>query len=170
VQIDQLGGQITMHQGFFKTISKEYNLFLSLVGRGQASLNEMDSRQQAWMQSQSKLQELESTKLRLTAELNDAQYQLTTNAISTADEIEALKAKILDIDEKLVNSKARRSIEIHAPEDGVIAAVVADPGQLDLTSRSTRIRSSNWPQSFTIRAANALSARLVGLALAFRAT
>jgi membrane fusion protein len=130
VQIDQLGGQITMHQGFFKTISKEYNLFLDLVGRGQASLSEMDSRQQAWMQSQSKLQELESTRLRLTAELNDAQYQLTTNAISTVDEIDALKAKILDIDEKLVNSKARRSIEIHAPEDGVIAAVVAHPGQL----------------------------------------
>ena len=40
VQIDQLGGQITMHQGFFKTINKEYNLFLGLVERHQAALNE----------------------------------------------------------------------------------------------------------------------------------
>jgi hypothetical protein len=70
--------------------------------RRQASLNELASRQQAWMQSQSKLQELESSKLRLRGELNDAQYQLGTIAITTADEIDALKTKILDIDEKLV--------------------------------------------------------------------
>src|SRR5205085_10750522 len=71
VQIDQLGGQVIMQQGFFKIIAKEYNLFTGLVERRQASLNELDSRQQAWMQSQSKLQELESSKLRLKGELND---------------------------------------------------------------------------------------------------
>jgi membrane fusion protein len=130
VQIDQLGGQITMHQGFFKTINKEYNLLLYLVERRQASLNEMDSRQQAWMQSQAKLQELESRKLQLIDELNDAQYQLSTKAISTADEIDALKAKILDIDERLANSRARRSIEIRAPEAGVVTAIVGHAGQV----------------------------------------
>jgi membrane fusion protein len=130
VQIDQLGEQVTLQQGFFKTIAKEYNLFLGLVERHQASLNEMDSRQQAWMQSQSKLQELESSKLRLQGELNDAQYQLATIAISTADEIDALKTKVLDTDEKLANSEARRSIEIHAPEAGVVTAIVGHPGQV----------------------------------------
>jgi membrane fusion protein len=130
VQIDQLGGQVAMQQGFFKIINKEYNLFLGLVERRQASLNELDSRQQAWMQSQSKLQELESSKLRLKGELNDAQYQLATIAISTADEIDALKNKILDIDEKLANSEARRSIEIRALEAGVVTAIVGLPGQL----------------------------------------
>ena len=130
VQIDQLGGQIRMHQGFFKTIDKEYNLFLSLVERRQASLNEMDSRQQAWMQSQSKLQELESGRLRLSGELNDAQYQLSTVAISTADAIDALRTKILDIDEKLANSKARRSIEIRAPGAGLVTSIVGHPGQV----------------------------------------
>jgi membrane fusion protein len=129
VQIEQLGGQITMHQGFFKTINKEYSLFLDLLERRQAAMNEVQSREQAWMQSQSKLQELESSKLRLIGELNDAQYQLATTAISTADEIDALKTRILDIDEKLANSKARRSIEIRAPEAGVVTAVVGHPGQ-----------------------------------------
>jgi len=130
VQIDQLGGRVRMEQGFFKIINDKYNLFLSLVERGHASLNELETRQQAWMQSQSKLQELESSKLRLKGELNDAQYQLATIAISTADEIDALKAKILDIDEKLANSEARRSIEIRASEAGVVTAIVAHPGQV----------------------------------------
>jgi membrane fusion protein len=129
VQIDQIGGQIMMHQGFFKTINKEYNLFLGLVERHQASLNELDSRQQAWMQSQSKLQELESSKLRLIGELYDAQYQLTSLAISTADEVDALKNRILDINEKLANSEAHRSVEIRASEPGVVTAIVGHPGQ-----------------------------------------
>jgi membrane fusion protein len=130
VQIDQLGGEIVMHQGFFKTINKEYTLFLALVERRQASLNELDSRQQAWMQSQSKLLELASSKLRLVGQVNDAQYELATNAMSTADEIDTLKTRILDIDEKLANSQARRSIEIRAPEAGVVTAIVGHPGQV----------------------------------------
>jgi membrane fusion protein len=130
VQIDQIGVQIAMQQGFLKTITKEYNLFLNLVERRQASLNELDSRQQAWMASQSKLQELESSRLRLKGELNDAQYQLATITISTADEIDALKAKILDMDEKLANSEARRSIEIRAPQAGIVTAIVGHPGQV----------------------------------------
>ena len=130
VQIDQLRGQITMHQGFFKKINNTYNLFLGLLERHQTSLNEMQSREQAWMQEQSKLQELESTKLRLVGEVNDAQYQLATIGISTADEIDALKTRILDIDEKLANSEAHRSIEIRAPEAGVATAIVGHPGQV----------------------------------------
>jgi membrane fusion protein len=130
VHIDQIGGQIVMQQGFFKIINKQYNLFLDLVERRQASLNELQSREQAWMQSQSKLQELESSRLGLKGQLSDAQYQLAHIAITTADEIDALKAKILDIDEKLANSEARRSIEIRAPETGVVTAIVGHPGQV----------------------------------------
>jgi membrane fusion protein len=129
-QFDELGGQIATQKGFFKTISDEYNLFLGLVERQHASLNELDTRRQSWMQSQTKLQELESSKLRLKGELNDAQYQLATLAITTSDDIDALKSKIVDIDEKLANTEARRSIEIRAPEAGMVTAIVGHPGQV----------------------------------------
>src|SRR5438270_3375970 len=129
-QIDQLGAQITTQQGFFKTIGDEYNLFRTLLERRQASLNEFDTRQQSWMQAQSKLQELESSMLRLKGELSDAQYQLATNGITTNDEIDALKAKISEINEKLATGEARRSIEIRAPGAGVVTAIVGHPGQV----------------------------------------
>ena len=129
-QIDQLGAQITTQQGFFKTIGDEYNLFRTLLERRQASLNEFDTRQQSWMQAQSKLQELESSRLRLKGELSDAQYQLATNGITTNDEIDALKAKISEINEKLATGEAHRSIEIRAPGAGVVTAIVGHPGQV----------------------------------------
>jgi membrane fusion protein len=128
-QIDQVDIQLKTQQGFFKTINDEYNLFRSLLDRRQASLNEFGSRQQAWMQSQSKLQELESNKIRLKAELNDAQYQLATIAITSIDEIDALKAKISEINEKLATGEARRSIVIRASGAGVATAIVGHPGQ-----------------------------------------
>jgi membrane fusion protein len=129
-QSEQLGEQITTQQGFLKILGDEYNLFRALLERGQASRNEFDARQQAWMQAQSKLQELESSRLRLKGELGDAQYQLATNKIATNDEIDALKAKISDINEKLATGEARRSIEIRAPGVGVITAIVGHPGQV----------------------------------------
>jgi membrane fusion protein len=129
-QIDQLSGQLAIQQGFYKTINDEYNLFLGLVERQRASLNELDTRRQAWMQSQTKLQELESSRHRLKGELNDAQYQLATLEITTSDDIDALKTKIVDVDEKLANTEARRSIEIRAPEAGIVTAIVGHPGQV----------------------------------------
>ena len=76
------------------------------------------------------MQDLESSELRLQGELNDAQYQLATIVHTRSDEIDTLKNKILEIDEKLANSEAHRLIEIRAPEDGVVTAILAHPGQI----------------------------------------
>jgi membrane fusion protein len=130
LQINQLGKQITMQQGFFKTLNDEYNLFRNLVERQHASLNEFDTRQQAWMQSQTKLQDLERDTIRLNGDLNDAQYQLATLAITTSDEIDALKAKIFEINEKLATGEAHGSIVVRAPAAGKVTAIVARPGQV----------------------------------------
>jgi membrane fusion protein len=148
-QIDQLGEQAATQQGFFKTIRDEYALFQGLLERRQASLNEVSSRRQTWMQSQSKLQELTSSKLRLQGELNEARYQLATIEITTSSDIDALKAKALEIDEKLATSEARRAIEIRAPGAGVVTAIAGYPGQtvgtgapmLKIVPRDTRMHA-----------------------------
>jgi membrane fusion protein len=148
-QIDQLGEQAATQQGFFKTIRDEYALFQGLLERRHASLNEVSSRRQTWIQSQSKLQELTSSKLRLQGELNEARYQLATIEITTSSDIDALKAKALEIDEKLATSEARRAIEIRAPGTGVVTAIVGYPGQtvsigapmLKIVPRDTRMQA-----------------------------
>jgi membrane fusion protein len=130
LQIDQLGAQLTVQHGFLKILDSEYGLFRSLVSRQQASLNELDTRQQAWMQAQTKVQDLDRDRVRLNGELNDARYQLATLAITTNDEIDALKAKIFEMDEKLVSGEAHRSVIIASPAAGKVTAITARPGQL----------------------------------------
>jgi len=82
------------------------------------------------MQAQTKVQELERDKARLNGELNDAKYQLATLAITTNDEIDALKAKIFEINEKLASGEAHRSLVIPSPTTGKVTAISVRPGQL----------------------------------------
>jgi membrane fusion protein len=129
LQINQLVAQVSVQQGFVKKVSDDYQQFASLVERHIVSLNELTARQQAWIQAMGRLQDLENSKLRLEGELKDALYQLHTSVHTRRDEIDALKNKILEINEKLANSEAHRLIEIRAPEDGVVTAILAHPGQ-----------------------------------------
>jgi membrane fusion protein len=129
LQINQVAAQISVQQGFVTKVSEDYHFFSSLVERRLVSLNELNARQQAWVQATARLQDLENSKLRLQGELKDAQYQLATSVHTRTDEIDTLKTKILEIDEKLANSEAHHLIEIRAPEDGVVTAILAHPGQ-----------------------------------------
>jgi membrane fusion protein len=129
LQINQLAVQIPLQQEFVKKVSNDYNQFVSLVERHLVSLNEASMRQQTWMLAVARLQDLQNTQLRLQGELTAAQYQLDSSVHTRGDEIDTLKSKILEIDEKLANSEAHRLIEIRAPEDGVVTAILAHPGQ-----------------------------------------
>jgi membrane fusion protein len=133
LQITQLAAQIPLQQEFVKKVSNDYNQFTSLVERHLVSLNELSMRQQTWMQAVARLQDQQNTQMRLQSELKDAQYQLSTSVHTRSDEIDALQSKIFEINEKLANSEAHRLIEIRAPEDGVVTAILAHAGQTVIT-------------------------------------
>jgi membrane fusion protein len=128
-QKKQVRGQIDVQQGFVTKVTNDYIQFNRLAERHIVPLSELNTRQQGLMQALARLQDLESNDLRLQGELKEAQYQLATTAHTRSDENDALKTKILEIDEKLANSEAHRLIEIRAPEDGVVTAIVAHAGQ-----------------------------------------
>ena len=128
-EINQVDAEIPVQQRLVKKVSDDYNQFASLVQHHIASLNELNLRQQTWMQAMGRLQDLESSELRLHTELKDAQYQLDTSVHTRSDEVDTLKNKILEINEKLANTEAHHLIEIRAPEDGVVTAILAHAGQ-----------------------------------------
>jgi membrane fusion protein len=82
------------------------------------------------MRSQLELQDVESRRLKLVGELNDAQQQLSTVTEKTTTEIDAVKSKISEIDEKLVAGKARHEIVIRAPGNGVVTSITGQLGQM----------------------------------------
>lgn len=125
----QTEGQINVQQDLVTKVANDYTQSTQLFARHIVTVSELNARRQEWMQALARQQDLQSGAMRVQAELNDAQYQLVTSRNTRADENAALKSKILEIDGKLANTEAHRSIEIRAPADGTVTSVVAHPGQ-----------------------------------------
>jgi membrane fusion protein len=121
--------QINVQQGLVTKVGNDYNQFSQLFAKHIVTLNELNNRRQEWTQAVARLQDLQTSELRVQAELKEAQYQLASSRHTRADENDALKGKILEIDEKLANAEAHRSIDIRAPADGMVTSIVAHPGQ-----------------------------------------
>jgi membrane fusion protein len=128
-QKSQTEEQINVQQGLVTKVANDYNQSIQLFGRHIVTVSELNARRQEWMQTLARLQDLQSSDMRGQAELKEAQYQIATARHTRADENDALKSKILEIDERLANAEAHRSIDIRAPADGVVTSIVAHPGQ-----------------------------------------
>jgi membrane fusion protein len=133
-QVDQDAVQISVQSAFTDVLQRQYNDFSSYVSKGISSNNELQVRQQAWMQAKNTLEGLRNQKLRSEAELTDVEYQLRTNDPRTDSEIGTMHSQILDIDQKIANSEANRSVEIRAPGDGTVTAIMAYAGQTIATN------------------------------------
>jgi membrane fusion protein len=128
-QKSQAEEQINVQQGLVTKVANDYNQSNILFGKHIVTVSELNARRQEWMQALGRLQDLQSSDTRAQSELKEAQYQLATARHTRADENDALKSKILEIDEKLANAEAHRSIDIRAPADGTVTSIVAHPGQ-----------------------------------------
>jgi membrane fusion protein len=129
-QIEQSAVQVAVQSSFTDVLQRQYDQFSGFVTKGMSSLNELQVRQQSWMRAKNELEQLKNNKLRLEAQLTDAEYQLRTNDPETDAEINAMRSQALDIDQKIANSQASRSIEIRAPRDGFITAIAGHAGQV----------------------------------------
>jgi membrane fusion protein len=128
-QKSQAEEQINVQQGLVTKVANDYNQSNILFGKHIVTVSELNARRQEWMQALGRLQDLQSSDMRAQSELKEAQYQLATARQTRADENDALKSKMLEIDEKLANAEAHRSIDIRAPANGVVTSIVAHLGQ-----------------------------------------
>jgi membrane fusion protein len=129
-QIEQSAVQVTVQSSFAEVLQRQYDQYSGFVTKGMSSLNDMQIRQQSWMRAKSELEELKNNKLRLEAQLTESEYRLRSNDPESDAEINAMRSQALDIDQKIANSQASQSIEIHAPSDGSITAIVGHAGQV----------------------------------------
>lgn len=128
-QIEQAALQIAVQSSFTDVLQRQYNDFSSYVTKGITSVNDLQVREQAWMHARTELEDLKNTKLKLEAQLTDAEYQLRTNAPQTDADINAVHNQVLDIDQRIANSEASRSVQIRAPSDGYVTAIDGHVGQ-----------------------------------------
>jgi membrane fusion protein len=129
-QVRQLDAEILMKDEFLATITKTYVDFTHYQQRGISTIHEKLAAQQNWMHAKADFEELKNEALHLRAQLNESQYQLETNDLQVDNEIDGMRERIAEIDQRVVNSETQHSIDIVAPEAGTVTAVAAQPGQM----------------------------------------
>jgi membrane fusion protein len=128
-QVQEMDAEVAMKEDFARTVTKNYVDVTRYLQRGIGSLDQKLTQQQNWMRIRDELEELKGGVLRLRGQLNESQYLLATNDLQADNEIDAMRAKIADLDQQVANSRTKHSIEIHAPGDGTVTAIASHPGQ-----------------------------------------
>jgi membrane fusion protein len=129
-QIQQMNVQIEVKTEFVRQLTEDLTNVTSYFERGLVSANERIVRQQNWMRARDDLEELKSRALRLQGEQIEIQAQVDTLLLQSENEIDGMRAELLDIDQQVANSEAKHSIEIVASASGKVTAISSLPGQV----------------------------------------
>jgi membrane fusion protein len=129
-QVREMDAQIAMKQEFAHTIEANYADYTRFLRSGVGTLPEKLNQQQNWMRVRTELEDLKSGALRLRAQLSESQYQLATNDLVVDNEIDAIRAKVSELDQQIAESETRHSIEVRAPGAGYVTAMTRYAGQV----------------------------------------
>jgi membrane fusion protein len=129
-QVRQIDAEIAMKQEFSHTIEENYADYARFLQNGVGTLPEKLNQQQNWMRVRTELEDLKSGALRLRAQLSESQYQLATNDLVVDNEIDAIRAKVSELDQQIAESETRHSIEVRAPGAGYVTAMTRYAGQV----------------------------------------
>jgi membrane fusion protein len=129
-QIQQMNVQIEVKTEFVRQLTEDLTNVTSYFERGLVSANERIVRQQNWMRARDDLEELKSRALRLQGEQIEIQAQVDTLLLQSENEIDGMRAELLDIDQQVANSEAKHSIKIVASAPGKVTAISSLPGQV----------------------------------------
>ena len=128
-QLRQLDTQMAMQDEFVRTVTNDLESSIEFQQQKIATLQERLARQESWMRAKNEFESLKSGSLRLQGQLIEAQAAQATNDPQIESEIDAMRAKIAELDQEVANSETRQSTEIRAPGAGTVTAIVSHPGQ-----------------------------------------
>ncbi|WP_258878905.1 HlyD family secretion protein [Paraburkholderia sp. BL6669N2] len=118
-----------------------------LLVRDYISRDQLQQRQADMLDQQSRLLALQRDRANISQMLREAANALAGLAMRQQNQLARMDRSVIDIDQTLIESEARRELVITAPEAGMVTAVIAEPGQtIDSTHPAASIvpDGSRW--------------------------
>ncbi|NIF73495.1 HlyD family efflux transporter periplasmic adaptor subunit [Burkholderia sp. Ap-962] len=100
-----------------------------LLAQDYVSTDQLQQRQADLLDQQSKCLGLQRDRASLAQALRDATNELSGLTLRQQNQLAQIDRSVIDVDQTLIESEARREFVLTAPESGVSAAVTAEPGQ-----------------------------------------
>ncbi|WP_349963434.1 HlyD family efflux transporter periplasmic adaptor subunit [Rhizobium sp. ZPR3] len=129
-ELDRLHEQIATTSEYVELLKGLASKYRSLTDRGVTAEREFEAREETYKDNQRQLQSLRRQEVQLLAQRSEVQTKLLGFDTNAALAIGELRQRIAVIEQQLAEGAARHSIDIVAPRDGTLTAVIAKPGQM----------------------------------------
>jgi membrane fusion protein len=106
-----------------------------LLAQDYISTDQFQQRQADLLDQQSKLLGLQRDRAGVQQSLKEAVNEIAGIRLKQQNQLSQIDRNVIEIDQSLIESEARRELVITAPETGVATAVIAEPGQTIDTTR-----------------------------------
>ena len=103
--------------------------FRSLRSQGFVSEMQLQQKADELLDQRSRQQALERARLSSMRDLDAAEAQLRELPIKSASDLSAVERNIATVEQELTENEARRELVVTAPQDGMVAAIAAQPGE-----------------------------------------
>ncbi|MNJ24105.1 Colicin V secretion protein CvaA [compost metagenome] len=110
--------------------------YQGLMDKGYISMDQLQQRQAELLGQRQTLQGLVRETTALTQQLVERQHELAGLPALHENQLASIRRALSSVQQELIESEAKRSLVIIAPEQGVATAILAEPGQTVDSSRA----------------------------------
>lgn len=110
--------------------------YQGLMDQGYISMDQLQQRQAELLGQRLTLQGLARETTALQQQLIERRHELSGLAARHANQVAAIQRSLSSVQQELIESEAKRTLIITAPQDGVATAILVEPGQTVDSSRT----------------------------------
>jgi membrane fusion protein len=128
-ELARLDDQLTSQRERASIAADGVARYRRLLAQDYISTDQLQQRQADLLDQQSRLLGLQRERANVTQALKDAANQFAGLELKQQNQLSLINRSVIDVDQTLIESEARREIVVTAPETGVATAVIAESGQ-----------------------------------------
>jgi membrane fusion protein len=129
-QLVQIDLQKTQRDRQLELARTQLDKLQQMREKGYASNNQVEQQEGNMLDANARLQDLARQRLEVEQQLAQLRQQLRELPLNVQNQRHDIERKLADVDQSMVENEARRAVVLRAPQDSVIAAVLAKPGQV----------------------------------------
>ncbi|RQS52557.1 MULTISPECIES: HlyD family secretion protein [unclassified Burkholderia] len=158
-QLAQIVLQSTQRTRQAELAQRQLDKLQSMREQGYVSNSQVEQQEGVLLDAQARLRDLARQRLDVGQQLEQARQQLRELPLNDRNRRNEIERKLADIDQSLAENEARRAVILRAPQAGVVAALLAKPGQLVSAGQSA---VSLLPQGERLEAQLMVPSRAIG--------
>lgn len=128
-ELAQVDSQVRLLKQFSDEMQEFAQRQQDLVSRGISISRDYEVRLEAFNAQRVQLGTLRRERIQLASRLDESRGQLAAFDLQSAEKEGAIRQQMLDIDQQVSQSEAKRELRITAPRDGTVTGIITLPGQ-----------------------------------------